>query len=75
MKKVTEEGAVGKEVDYADNLNRCAWKLQGLAGLFSAIEDGGMAISQSEAHGLYFLLEQIADDILANTEKFQEVTA
>ncbi|MCX5831162.1 MAG: hypothetical protein NT140_04635 [Deltaproteobacteria bacterium] len=56
------------EVDVTDNLNRCAWKLQGVAGLFFAHDDGGKDLSRDEVNGISFLLEQIAGDILANTE-------
>ncbi len=68
-KEKTINKSEGVEVDATDNLNRCAWKLQGIAGLFFDQQDTGKTLSRDEVNGISFLLDQIADDILENTEK------
>ena len=60
--------------EVTDNLNRAAWKLEGIAGLLF-VEDAGknVLLNEDQANGLYFLLEQIAEDILETTKKIKEV--
>lgn len=84
MAKAVQEKKLGGEIPAAvldvdfdkvvDNLCRAAWKLQGVAGLFFIEETGGSkGLEQDQANGLSFLLEQIAGDILANTERIYDV--
>lgn len=64
MEKEKVEISVGEAFD---NLNRAGWKLQGVAGLFKLKSDN-LDITNQEAFGIGFLLEQVAEEVLRNAE-------
>ncbi|HPJ97510.1 MAG TPA: hypothetical protein PK022_09370 [Syntrophales bacterium] len=57
-----------------DNLNRAAWKLQGIAGVIFIIDAGkAIELDGDQANGLSILLEQIAEEIKTNAARIVEV--
>lgn len=58
-----------KEADKViESLWRAAWKLNGVAGLFKADGDDGRILEKDESDGLYWLIKEIAEDIISNAD-------
>mgnify|MGYP007002367787 CR=1 FL=1 len=77
-RKMEKKKAIVKKegVDVIDNLKQATWKLQGIAGLFFSQDSGRtVLLDESQSAGLYFLLNQIADEIKTNAELIEEVAA
>ena len=59
-------------IDYVEvmgDLNRAAWKLQGIAGLMLCRNaDESLDLSGDETNGIYFILSQIVDEIKENAK-------
>lgn len=63
-----------KRMEVEDNLKRAAWKLQGIAGLMRVDSIGdSIALETDAANGLSILLEDIAQTIISNASKIEEV--
>jgi hypothetical protein len=65
-----------RALELTDNINRAAWKLQGIAGILFIEEEGRtISLNEDQANGLSFLLESLAEDIKTNANLITEVTA
>jgi len=74
---IQEEKKIGQRdrvSEVRDNLNRAAWKLQGVAGLvFVQGAEECVDLNCDQANGLSMLLEQIAEEIKENAEIIADV--
>lgn len=63
-----EARTVSPEEKASENLYRASYKLHGIAGLFKVDDDSGRILEAEEADGLYWLLNQIAEEIQENID-------
>lgn len=71
-----EKGKAEVDMDkIIEDLKRAGRKLTGVAGLILVKDTKGcLDLSEDEANGLYYILQQISEEILESSEILEEVT-
>ncbi len=74
-RKIEHDDKRDRGIDIESSLLEAAYKLHGIAGLLFKESPGeGIDLSEKQANGLYYLLDQIADDIKKEADNVAEVT-
>lgn len=56
-----------------DAIRHETWKLQGLTAMFQVDGSSDLMLSEAQANGLFFILDDIVDKLLENTDAIHKM--